>query len=215
MCLYVDCDVAFTSATHSANVTCVVTIVLSSMVSCQSCRSSKLKSGKIRLLLILVFTKAMKDWFFDMSSRVVSPYSHTHTHPFNGPFSGTTGWAGTRKVKPIWILLKQETVSGSGISWAIFKSAPRSRQITTPAPHHSVFLHAGCPSCCPTNSVKALKHSPYSFWHNWQIVFSQFSYCHFINFKNWCVIIKDNNNLLTVWWLCDGFLRNDWSAEFL
>jgi len=26
--------------------------------------------------------------------------------------------AGTRKVKPIWILLKQETVSGSGISWA-------------------------------------------------------------------------------------------------
>ena len=37
-----------------------------------------------------------------------------HTHPFNGPFSGLPGWAGTRKVKPIWILLKQETVSGSG-----------------------------------------------------------------------------------------------------
>jgi len=30
-------------------------------------------------------------------------------------------------------------VSGSDISWAICKSAPRSRQITTPAPHHSVF----------------------------------------------------------------------------
>jgi len=28
---------------------------------------------------------------------------------------------------------------------------------TTPAPHHSVFLQAGCPSCRPTNSVKALK----------------------------------------------------------
>ena len=28
-------------------------------------------------------------------------------------------WAGTRKVKPIWILLKQETVSGSGISWSV------------------------------------------------------------------------------------------------
>jgi len=26
-----------------------------------------------------------------------------------------------------------------------------------PAPHHSVFLQAGCPSCHPTNSVKALK----------------------------------------------------------
>ena len=67
------------------------------------------------------------------------------------------GWAGTRKVKPIWISLKQETVSGSGISWAICKSAPRSEQITTPAPHHSLFLQARCPSCCPTNSVKALK----------------------------------------------------------
>ena len=42
----------------------------------------------------------------------------------------------------MWILLKQETVSGSGISWAICKSAPRSRQITMPAPHHSVFLQA-------------------------------------------------------------------------
>ena len=60
-------------------------------------------------------------------------------------------------VKPIWILLEQETVSGSGISWAVCNSAPCSRQITMPAPHHSVFLQAGCPSCRPTNSVKALK----------------------------------------------------------
>ena len=30
-------------------------------------------------------------------------------------------------------------MSGSSISWAMCKSAPRSRQITTPAPHHSVF----------------------------------------------------------------------------
>ena len=30
-------------------------------------------------------------------------------------------------------------MSGSGISWAICKSAPRSRQMTMPAPHHSVF----------------------------------------------------------------------------
>ena len=52
---------------------------------------------------------------------------------------GLPGWASIRKVKPIWILLKQETVSGSGINWAICKTASRSRQITTPAPHHSVF----------------------------------------------------------------------------
>jgi len=50
-----------------------------------------------------------------------------YTHPFNGPFSGTAG------VKPIWILLKQETVSVCGVSRAICKSAPRSRQITNHA----------------------------------------------------------------------------------
>ena len=60
--------------------------------------------------------------------------TYTRLTPFNGPLSGTT-----RKVKPIWILLKQETVGGSGISWAICKSAPCSRQITMPAPHRSVF----------------------------------------------------------------------------
>jgi len=49
------------------------------------------------------------------------------------------GLPGTRKVKPIWILMKQETVSGSGISLAMCKSAPCSRQITTPTLHHSVF----------------------------------------------------------------------------
>jgi len=65
--------------------------------------------------------------------------NNKNKHPFNGPFLGLPRWAGTRKVKPIWILLKQDTVSGSGISWVICKSAPRSRQITTPAPHHSVF----------------------------------------------------------------------------
>jgi len=60
---------------------------------------------------------------------------HTHTHTrLMALFPGLSGWAGTRKEKPIRILLKQETVSGSGISWAICKSAPSSRQITTPAP---------------------------------------------------------------------------------
>ena len=48
-------------------------------------------------------------------------------------FLGLPRWDCTRKVKPIWISLKRETVSGSGISWVICKSVPRSRQITTRA----------------------------------------------------------------------------------
>ena len=74
-------------------------------------------------------------------------------------------------------------MSGNGISWAICKSAPRSKQITMPPPHCSVFLQAGCPSCRPTNSVKALKAKsnlllhvllnhcklllPSVLWHGW------------------------------------------------
>ena len=66
---------------------------------------------------------------------------------------GLPGWADTRKVKPIWILLKQETASGSGISWVVCKSAPCSRQITTPAPHHSVIYRPGAlPAAQPTAS---------------------------------------------------------------
>jgi len=43
---------------------------------------------------------------------------NTRTHTcLTALFPGLPKWAGTRKVKPIWILLKQETVSGSGISW--------------------------------------------------------------------------------------------------
>ena len=87
------------------------------------------------------------------------PTTHAHTH-LTTLFPGLPGWAGTRKVKPIWISLKQETVTGSGISWAICKSAPCSRQITTPAPHHSVFYRPDAlPDAQPTAS-KHWRHKP-------------------------------------------------------
>jgi len=57
-------------------------------------------------------------------------------------------WYQKGKTKNNLDLLQQETVSGSGISWAICKSAPRpklSRQHPT-----TQFFH-------PTNSIKALK----------------------------------------------------------
>ena len=76
-----------------------------------------------------------------------------HTLPFNGPFSETTRVSRYQNGKPIWILLKQETVSGSRISRAICKSAPRSRQITMPAPHQSVFYRQDAvPAAQPTAS---------------------------------------------------------------
>ena len=83
-------------------------------------------------------------------------YTHTHTHThLMALCPGLPGWADTRKVKPIWILLKQETVSGSGIRCAICKSAPRSRQITMPAPHCSVFYR---PDALPAAQPTVSKH---------------------------------------------------------
>jgi len=78
----------------------------------------------------------------------------THTH-LTALCLGLPGWTGTRKVKPIWILLKQETVSGSGISWAICKSATCSREIITPAPHDSVFYR---PDALPAAQPTASEH---------------------------------------------------------
>jgi len=52
-------------------------------------------------------------------------------------------------------LLEQETVSGSGVSWAICKSTPQARQITTPAPYHSVFYK---PDALPATQPTASKH---------------------------------------------------------
>jgi len=81
-------------------------------------------------------------------------YTHTHIR-LTALFPVLPRWAGTRKVEPIWILLKQETVSGSGISWARCKSAPCSWQIATPASHHSVFYR---PDALPAAQPTASKH---------------------------------------------------------
>jgi len=93
----------------------------------------------------------------DFVSCITITHTHTHTctNPFDGPFSETIQVSWYQKGKSILILLKQETVSSSGISWAICKSAPCSRQITMPAPQHSVFYRLD--ACHPTNSIEALK----------------------------------------------------------
>ena len=70
-------------------------------------------------------------------------HAHTHTHPFNGPLSGTT-WVSRYpkgKTNLDFTEARDSEWQCSGISWAICKSAPRSRQTTTPAPHLPSFFN--------------------------------------------------------------------------
>ena len=91
-------------------------------------------------------------------------HTHTHTHTtvllLFWNMSRTTlvsryQKGKTRQVKTNLDLLEQEIVSGSGICWAICSLH------LNPDNHANIpplsFLQAGCPSCRPTNSVKALK----------------------------------------------------------
>ena len=77
---------------------------------------------------------------------------HTQTHTrLTALFPWLPKWAGTRKVKPIWIWLKQETVA---VESAVCTSLQTDNYASTPP---LSLLQAGCPSCHPTNSIKSLK----------------------------------------------------------
>ena len=83
-------------------------------------------------------------------------HTHTHTHTFNGPLSKTTQVSRYQKGKT-----SLDFTEGRDSEWQWHQlghmQVCTSLQLTTPAPHHSEFLQAGCPFCHPTNSIKALK----------------------------------------------------------
>ena len=81
----------------------------------------------------------------------------THTHPFNGPFSGTTRVVWYQKGKTN---LDFTEARDSGRQWHQLGHIQVCTSLQTDN-HTSTstlsFLQARCPSCHPTNSVKALK----------------------------------------------------------
>jgi len=85
------------------------------------------------------FEFSRKNWdsvkFYQVDNQIL----HTHTHTFDCLLDFVRDYPGEPVPEPIWILLEQETASGSGISWAICKSAPCLRQITMPAPTTQFF----------------------------------------------------------------------------
>ena len=77
----------------------------------------------------------------------------THTQPFNGPLSGTTRVSRYQKRKTNLDFTEARDSEWKWHQLAICKSAPSSRQITTPALHHSVdYRPDGLPAAQPTAS---------------------------------------------------------------
>jgi len=54
----------------------------------------------------------------------------------------------------VFIEAKDDGSGGDNWSYKLCKAPVKS---SSPPNQHQVFLQAGCPSCRPTNSVKALK----------------------------------------------------------
>ena len=84
-------------------------------------------------------------------------HTHTHIHPFNGPFSGTTQVSQYQKGKTN---LDFTEATDSEWQWhqlghmQLCNTLQRDQHASTPP---RSFLPAGFPSCRPTNSVYALK----------------------------------------------------------
>jgi len=80
-------------------------------------------------------------------------FCNNRTPIFNGPLFRTTRVSRYQKGTTNLDLLLQETVSGSGISWSIYKSAPHLRQIIMPTSQHSVLYRLDAlPDTQPTVS---------------------------------------------------------------
>ena len=84
-------------------------------------------------------------------------HERTHTHPLNGPFSGTTRVSRYQKGKT-----NLDSTEARDSEWQWHQLGHMQVCISLQTDNHAstlaiCFLQARCPSCCPINSVKALK----------------------------------------------------------
>ena len=83
--------------------------------------------------------------------------THTHTQPFNGPLSRTTRVSRYQKGKT-----NLDFTGARDGEWQWNQLGHMQVCTLLQTDNHTstpplCFLQAGCPSCCPTNSIKALK----------------------------------------------------------
>jgi len=82
-------------------------------------------------------------------------HPHKHTQPFNGPFTGTTWVSQYQKGKT-----NLDFTEARDSEWQWHQLGHMQVCTSLQTDNHSVFLQAGCPSCCPTNSIKSAEGKP-------------------------------------------------------
>jgi len=96
-------------------------------------------------------------------------------------------------------------VNGIGISWAICKSAPCSRQMTTPAPHHSVFYRPDALTATQSTAPKALRAAIVATLP-WEVQKS-----HFLQYYSYILliiyVISDERN-------CNPLAHSTWKCHY-
>jgi len=99
--------------------------------------------------------KIMLQW--QRLQRLLHTTRQQHTHPFNGPLSGTTRVSRYQKGET-----NLDFTQARDSEWQWHQLGHMQVCTSLQADNHTStpplgFLQAGCPSCRPTNSVKALK----------------------------------------------------------
>ena len=118
----------------------------------------------------------------------------THTHPFNGPLSGTTQVSRYKKGKT-----KLDFTEARDSEWQWNPLGHMQVCTSLQTDNHAStsplnFLQAGCLSCRPTNSVRALKAGPTTHRPNFCVCLEQWhtrwmpvgTDGHYRGSLNWC-----------------------------
>ena len=109
-----------------------------------------------RLLSLYTFT-SLHSIHLSHTRTHARTHTHTHTHKFNGPFSGTTQVSRYQKGKT-----NLDFTEARDSEWQWYQLGHMQVCTSLQTDNHASttplsFLQAGCPSCRPTNSVKAMK----------------------------------------------------------
>jgi len=207
--------------------TCILYVTLCCLIPLIKQKCSPSVTGDIKSK---VCTGTMEKW----KNAYNSAYIHTHTHAhttvllFFWNMSGTTQVSRyqkgkTRKVKTNLDLLEQELVSGSGICWAICKSAPQPdnhanipplhldrkfKFYLSPASHYCVFLPLFQLPGNHYGKCQIVVYKPIIFPNNLQVYINSQQKINTTDYIHWTYTTINGNKcaagkmISSPWWWC-------------